>query len=171
MDIDQTLTPIFPSSPKTISPHSPLNIPRLHPLPIRPSLAIFSIYSPHRHPHRQSNRPPPRARNDAPYSRPVRPPLERDTRSAGPSRGSGPSGLAGRITGRGGTPRLNGNPRRAPEGTPALYRGLNPAEEAAESKRQASILSAKLRNEGMKIWLRSRVLNPGVMDMSVRLLV
>lgn len=169
MDIDHALTPIFPAT--STSDSSTLHH---HILPTRPSLTLRPRYSPDRHSHHQASRP--RARNDAPYNRPPpnRPQGDRydnnNNRNAGPSR-SDPAprgGLAGRLGGRGGGsgPRLSGNARRAPEGTPELFRT---GDEAIDMRKQAANLSSKLRNDGMKAWLRSRVLGSGVMDMSVSL--
>lgn len=173
MDIDRTLTPIFPDLPpfaptrfRAIPIRSPPAQPRLHPVPTRPNLSLYPTYHPHHHSHRQSSRPTPRVRNDAPYNRPPRAGADRDHgQSAGPSNSGG--SLASRLS-RGGA-RSNNSTRRAQESTPPLLRGRSAAEDETAHKTQRANLSNKLRNEGTKEWLRARVIAPGAMDMSASL--
>ena len=63
---------------------------------------------------------------------------------------------------------INPNSRRDPIGPPQVNNRIPPerveAQKAAHSK-----LNEKLRSEDMKMWLRSRLLQEGVMNMSVRI--
>ncbi|ODO05700.1 hypothetical protein I350_04760 [Cryptococcus amylolentus CBS 6273] len=92
------------------------------------------------------HRPPVNGRDDSPYAK-------RPTNVAKPARGRG-----GRHS----------HPGRNPAGTPPtladLRRGGTPSK--AETDHANSQLKQKLGSEEMKAWLRSRMISPGVLDMS-----
>ena len=108
--------------------------------------------------HRQPN---------TPYAKPL------NDRNDGPSRRGRPapesSNLLVARLGQSNLP-VNPNSRRNPIGMPKPPRPISPerweAQKAAHSK-----LNEKMRSEDMKTWLRSRVLQDGVMNMSVGLRV
>lgn len=116
------------------------------------------------HPSRLANLPPSFVRHlqsgrrsrDAPYAKP-------DSGSLA-SRISGPSGSNAKGKRRGAN--LNpSNSRRAPEGTPDILK--DSASRAEQIRRQQhSKLSEVIRGEEIKSWLRSRLVAPGVVNMS-----
>lgn len=153
--------------PPPLSGQSPLSGPLTHPLPCLPPLPS----SKKSRSHRQSARPT-RTRNDNPYGRP---PNDRDAQA---SRGPGPSrrnndppipgsNLAARIGAGASRGKVNAHPRRAPEGTPPIFKVQSEIEQNEARKGQLARLNEKLKTAEMKQWLRSRQLGPGIMDMSV----
>ena len=129
---------------------------RFVPTPTVPSLRSCPPLGPRHSPCQTGRHRPP----SIPY---VKPPNARtENLRRGRSAPEPPGSLASRIA----TSRLPINPksRRDPVGTPVRLPRLEgmEAQKAAHSK-----LNAKLRSEDMKMWLRSRVLQEGVMDMSV----
>lgn len=58
------------------------------------------------------------------------------------------------------------NPKRLPAGTPPILKG-DAAQRAKEKKASQSKLGEMLRSEEMKQWLRSRLIETGVLNMAV----
>jgi hypothetical protein len=61
------------------------------------------------------------------------------------------------------------NPRRLPAGTPPLQRGDHD-QRMKDKKSSQTKLSEMLRGDGMKQWIRSRLIEAGVVNMSVSVL-
>ncbi|WOO82011.1 mRNA export factor mex67 [Vanrija pseudolonga] len=78
---------------------------------------------------------------------------------------AGSSSSGGQAPARGAKGKRNINPRRNPEGTPDVLRDTNPKRAQVQSQ-QHSKLNEVLRGDEIKEWLKSRVIAPGVLDMS-----
>jgi nuclear RNA export factor len=59
------------------------------------------------------------------------------------------------------------NHRRAPEGTPDILKATDAADTRQAKADQHAKLSEKLKSAEMKQWILSRVIGPGVVDLSV----
>lgn len=116
------------------------------PLPRRPEQS-------NGHHHRQTGRP-----YGARPDRNQRPP----DRSQPPPTGS--AALAARL----GRPPPSANSRRAPAGTPPILKG-DAAQRTKDKRNSQNKLSEMLRSEEMKQWIRSRLIEDGVLNMSVSL--
>lgn len=95
-----------------------------------------------------------------PYgARPDRNPRPADRSQAAPT---GSPALAARL----GRPPTSTHARRAPAGTPPILKG-DSAQRTKDKKTSQNRLAEMLRSEEMKQWIRSRVIEDGVLNMSV----
>lgn len=125
--------------------------------------------------------PPPVTPPSPPSYRPLSPPpywrfhhqsgrRSKDTPYAKPG---GNKALSSRISGLNASPSSskkktrNGDPRRAPAGTPDILRNDDRKGAQARQQRQHSNLNAILKGDEIKGWLRSRIIAPGVLNFSV----
>jgi len=132
---------------------------RFFPTPIPPSLRSCPAFRPGNFPHQTGRHRPPKA----PYAK-----IPNDRNDGAPRRGRSAPDPSGPLAARMSHAKIpiNPNSRRDPVGTPRILDQGRP--ERMEAQKAAhSRLNEKLGGEEMKTWLRSRVLQEGVMNMSV----